>query len=156
MTTENPQHLDRIEKLAAVQTLADRAAVTDLPSRLTACLDDHRFEDLRAILTEGATGTTPGGAAEDREALIAMATRNHEEFGRLQHVLTNVLVDLEGDSASVRANVVGYFGYEAEPAPARVSNARYRMRAVRTEDGWRVSHLEIQQVFRDERGPVAA
>ncbi|HEU0170937.1 MAG TPA: nuclear transport factor 2 family protein [Acidimicrobiales bacterium] len=46
-------------------TLADREEITDVVSRLGACLDDGRFDDLRSLLAETtpvwASGTLPSG-----------------------------------------------------------------------------------------------
>ena len=73
--------------------LDDRFAITDLVYALGAALDEHRFDDLRDLFIENATVSTPGGAAQGRDAVIAQATRNHLKYARLQHSMTNVLVE---------------------------------------------------------------
>src|SRR5207249_1714606 len=84
-----------------IQALADRAEITDLFVNLGRCLDEHDFDGLKAVLTEDAVGTTPGGTQEGREALIAQARRNHEDYDRLTHQFTSVLVDVAGDTGSI-------------------------------------------------------
>jgi 3-phenylpropionate/cinnamic acid dioxygenase small subunit len=89
-----------------IQQLVDHNEITNLVYRLGAYLDDRRFDEMRSLFVEEATVRTPGGTAEGREALIAQAKRNHQPDEPTQHVITNVLVLLDGDHAKVRANLV--------------------------------------------------
>ncbi len=91
-----------------ISVIQDRFEITDLIYRLGACLDEHRFEDLRDLFIEDATASTPGGIAQGRDAVIAQATRNHLKYARLQHSMTNLLIDLNGDHASVRCQSPGH------------------------------------------------
>ena len=127
--------------------LQDRIEITDLINRLGACLDEHRFEDLQSLFIEDATAVTPGGTAQGRNAVIAQATRNHETYDHLHHVITNVLVDLDGDRAAVRANLVATFVREAGQPELRLG-AVYRFQAHRTRQGWQLSSLEVNPVWR--------
>jgi 3-phenylpropionate/cinnamic acid dioxygenase small subunit len=139
-----------------VQELADRAEITDLVHRLTRDLDEHDFDDLSALFTDDVAITTPGGTAAGPEAVVAQATRNHEEFTRLQHNASSILIDLDGDRAAVRSNLVGVFGYEANPHPVRVLGAVNTYEVVRTDGGWRIARLEVRSVWRAEHlVPVA-
>jgi len=129
--------------------MQDRVAIADLIYSLGACLDEHRFDDLRTLFTEDAIATTPGGTAQGRDALIAQATRNHQQYARLQHSMTNLLIDLNGDHASVRANLHVTFAGESGH-PELVLGAVYRFRAQREEDSWRLDGLEVTPVWRQE------
>lgn len=139
-----------------IQTLADRAEISDLFVKLGRCLDEHRFDDLRDLLTADAVGTTPGGTQNGRQALIDQARRNHEDYDRLTHQFTSVLVEVDGDTASIRAYVTGSFGHADNPRPERVLTGLYRNKAVRTADGWRISELTVDSRFRVEATPVEA
>ena len=131
-----------------IQTLADRAEITDLFVNLGRCLDDHDFDGLKDVFTDDVVGTTPGGTQEGRQALIDQARRNHESYERLAHQVTSMLVDVDGDAASVRAYVTGAFGHADSPEPVRVLVGQYRNKLVRTADGWRISELTVRPVFR--------
>jgi len=145
MTTQGKTiHLDRVGRL---ESLTDRQELQELVSRLAAALDEHRFDDLRALFLEDATVRTPGGEARGPAALVAQATRNHEDYDRLQHLVSGVVVDLDGDRAAVRANLVGIFGKSPENLPARVLGGLYRFGAARTEDGWRFASLDVRPVW---------
>lgn len=143
-----------IDSQQTLQRLYDRMDITDLVYRLGVCLDEGRFDDMRDLLVEDATVKTPGGAASGRSALIDQARRNHAPDQRFQHLTTNVLIDLDGDRAKVRANlVVNIATPEDAPAhhpapPPRASIGEvYGFELVRTPDGWRFSRVETTPLW---------
>jgi hypothetical protein len=97
---------------------------------------------------------TPGGEARGRDAVVAQARRNHGPDQPIQHVITNPVIELDGDRATVRANLVVHF---AEPladgrpllAPAIqfTLGEIYRFHVVRTPDGWRFARIETSPVW---------
>jgi hypothetical protein len=140
------------ELRAHIDELIARDEITTLVHRLGASLDEGRFDDMRAIFTADATAKTPGGVAEGIDALTAQASRNHAPDVRIQHVITDVLIDLDGDSASVRANlVVTFAGTPDGNAPATGTRLRvgevYRFTARRAPDGWRLASVESVMVW---------
>jgi hypothetical protein len=128
----------------SMQELVDRQAITDLISRLGLWLDEKRFDEARSVLTEDVTVTTPGGASEGVEAVAEQARRNHA-VDRTHHVITNVLVELEGDRATAGANLVATFA--DGPDSLRTHGERYRFEALRTAAGWRLSRVQVIPVW---------
>ena len=138
-----------------IQQLGDRQAIADLIARLGLMLDEKRFDEAASILAETVTVKTPGGAAQGREAVAAQARRNHTV--RTQHVITNLLIQLDGDRAQARANLVATFAPdpgsrlvingEEQPASYLTLGEVYRFGAVRTEDGWRLSRIETEPLW---------
>jgi SnoaL-like domain len=142
----------RLERQVA--ELADRNEIANLIYRLGASLDDRRFDEMRSLLVDAATVRTAGGMAEGREAVIAQARRNHPPDEPTQHVITNLLVELDGDRAKVRANLVVNLatrpcGDESPKAPPRkyTIHETYHFDVVRTSDGWRFSTVESKPVW---------
>ena len=142
---------------ATLQQLVDRNEIADLVHRLGVVLDDGHFDDLRSLLVEDATVRTPGGTAEGREAVIAQASRNHPPEQPIQHVITNIIVDLDGGRAQARANLVVYFGPLAgapdsavplAPPVEYMTGEVYRYELVRTSEGWRFSRIQTTPVWR--------
>jgi hypothetical protein len=143
---------------ATLQQLADRNEIAGVLHRLGVILDDGTFDDLPALLTDDVTVRTPGGAAEGREAAIAQARRNHAPEQPIQHVLSNLLVDLDGDRARVRANLVVHFGPPGGPAeddarfaaPVEYTTGQVvRYDLVRTSGAWRLAGIRTTPVWRD-------
>jgi SnoaL-like domain len=122
----------------------DRQDITDLISRLGRWLDDKDFGNARSVLTEDVTVSTPGGQAEGIDRVIAQASRNHQV--PTQHLITNVLVDLDGDGATATANLLVTFAGSV----LERQGERYSFGAARTVEGWRLSRIEVTPVWREE------
>ena len=126
--------------------LTDREAITDLVSELGLWLDEKRFEDARAVLAEDVTVDTPGGRSHGIDAVVEQARRTHEAHDT-HHVITNALVDVDGDRATVRANLTATFAARAD-TPSFVVGERYRFEAIRLPVGWRLSRIRVVPVWR--------
>ncbi|MFC4120333.1 nuclear transport factor 2 family protein [Nonomuraea zeae] len=135
----------------------DRGDLTQLIYRLYACMDEGRFTDLGSVFAETIAVRTPGGLAEGKEAVIAQAARNHSPVERVQHFVHNVLVDVEGDHAGVRADVIVTFSDGAAPEgrlapePRFTLSERFRYEAIRSPEGWRLSRVDGTPVWASER-----
>jgi hypothetical protein len=123
-------------------TLIDRLEIERTISTLGRCLDERDFEGLRDLFTENASVATPGGTATGHDALVDQARGRHSNDDGIQHVITNLLVDQDGDHAEVRANLLVSFAHAgpADPAPFLLGEV-YRFELRRTGDGWRISSL---------------
>jgi 3-phenylpropionate/cinnamic acid dioxygenase small subunit len=126
--------------------LTDREAIIDLVSELGLWLDENRFDDARSVLADEVTVDTPGGRSQGIDAVGEQARRNHEAHDT-HHVITNVLVDVEGDRATVRANLTATFAALADKS-SFVVGERYRFEAVRLPAGWRLSRIRVIPVWR--------
>lgn len=128
--------------------LADRQEITELIGRLGMVLDEMRLEELREVFTADAVGEFPSGTLRGVAELIEYGQRSNPAFDRLQHLVTNVLVAVDGDGATARANMVSYnVPRGAEPGSHFDLGARYRFRAVRRPAGWRLSRVALEQVW---------
>ncbi|MEJ3655911.1 nuclear transport factor 2 family protein [Actinomycetes bacterium KLBMP 9759] len=153
--------------MTSLQQLADRSAITDLVARLGRMLDSKNFDDAHSILAPDVTVRTPGGTAGGVDAVIAQARRNHTV--RTQHMISDVLVDLDGDRADVGANLLVTFVPDSEGPEARLTlddadvpdarltlGERYRFTAARGDDGWRLRSIEVDRVWSTQPVPARA
>jgi hypothetical protein len=63
-------------------------------------------------------------------------------------VITNVVIDLDGDRATVGANLItAFIGGSDGSGPLSQLGERHRFQAVGTSDGWRLSHVEARPVW---------
>ncbi|HYN93830.1 MAG TPA: nuclear transport factor 2 family protein [Pilimelia sp.] len=136
-----------------VRELADRVALGELVARLGRWLDDRDFDAAPAILTADAVADTPGGSARGRDRVVAQARANHHAGERTQHVFTDLLIDLAGDRAGIRANAALAFAPPDGPAD-RFMGTRYRFDATRTPDGWRLARIAVDPVWRAGAWPT--
>lgn len=139
----------RAESLS-LAALQDRAEISDLISRLCVCLDEHRADEMRSLFVENASVRTQTGNATGPDAVVGHAMRNHARFERLQHITTNLLIQLDGDRAGVRANmIVG--AVSTGVRPEFLSGSVYNYELTRTDEGWRFAGLSMRPVWRDEK-----
>lgn len=128
--------------------LVDRYAIADLVGRLGLWLDEKLSDDARSLFTDDATANTPGGVVRGLGSLVDQARRNHSAFERTQHAITTVLIDLDGDRATVQANLIATFVRRADMPGSHVAlGGRYRFEAVRAPEGWRFSWLDMNLVW---------
>ena len=131
-----------------LEQLLDRQDITDLVSGLGRCLDERDFEGLRDLFTDDADVTTPGGTATGHDALVEQARRRHSSDQGIQHVITNLLIDLDGDRATVRANLLVSFAKTGpDDAQPFLLGEVYRFELRRTADGWRFTRLGSTPVW---------
>jgi 3-phenylpropionate/cinnamic acid dioxygenase small subunit len=133
-------------ELERLKEVLDREAISDLIHRFCVVLDDQRFDDLQSVFAEDATITTPGGRAQGLDAIVAQATRNHTPELRTQHLVTDLVVDLDGERARARANYLAVFATgsgDPAPSPRFQIGSVYRFELVRTTGGWRLHTMEM-------------
>jgi hypothetical protein len=154
--------MERTMDTINTQELVDRTEIGDLVFRLGVVLDEGRFDEMPDLFVEDATARTPGGVATGREAVIAQAKKNHRPDQHIQHLVSNVLVDVDvdGDRAKVRANLVVHFAPSeptgADPAPhvQYILGEVYHLDAQRGADGWRLARVETIPVWMSGTRPA--
>ena len=136
-----------------LQELIDRSEITELVSRLGIWLDEKRWDEARSILTEDVTARTAGGSVAGLDRVAEQARRNHRV--PTHHVITNIVIDLDDDRATVKANLIATFvGGPDGSGPDSQLGERYRLEAVRTSEGWRLSGVEAMPVWSVSSAPL--
>ena len=120
---------------------ADRHALTDLAARLGRFLDQKRFGEVRTIFTEDASVATASGAVRGIDAIVEKARRIRPAGVFTQSFITNSLIDVDGDTATIVANLLAVFVGQPE-GRGRLVGERYHLTAARTPQGWRISRVE--------------
>ena len=161
-------HPDSVpQRLQHLQRLADRQAIGDLIMRLTLMLDDRRYDQAPAIFTDDVRVRTAAGSASGMAAVVEHARRNHTV--RTQHAVCGLLIDLQGDRATARANFINTFVPDSDQPGAQlvIGNTvqrrsrlmlgeRYHFEAVRTGFDWRLSSVEVTRVWSSHTVPAGA
>lgn len=135
-----------------VREVADRMAITDAVTRMGWCLDRRDWDGLKALFTERVrTDYTALWGGEPQEATVdeLLSTDKQGSWRKTmdglestQHLITNVLVELDGDSARATANVVGVHRLtNPHGSPLWTVGGTYDFRLVRTEKGWLIRSI---------------
>jgi hypothetical protein len=137
-------------------TFTDRAEITDLVNRYVITLDTHDElgcddEWYRTIFTEDVKLEFPIGGYDGVPGLAGFQTAARAKWDRTHHVGTNCVVNLDGDHATVRAQVLGTHVHlrdqGTEPLPHFTVGGYYDAEAVRTTGGWRFRRLALHVVW---------
>jgi hypothetical protein len=146
-----------------LQRLEDRQAIAQLVAQLGRMLDEKRFDEARSILADDIIVRTPGGESRGPDAVAAQAERTHTVS--TQHAISDVVIDLAGDRAQVRANLIATFAPDQPGAHLVVGGAEhpdsylslgevYRFEAVRTDAGWRLARIASDRVWSSHALPA--
>ena len=127
--------------------LADRLELERTVWSLGRCLDERDFDGLVRLFTADATVTT-AATARGRDAVIEQARRRHSQHDGIQHLITNLITDVDGDQATGRANLLVSFARSGpdDPAPLLIGEV-YRFAFQRTPQAWCISHLTATRTW---------
>jgi ketosteroid isomerase-like protein len=127
-----------------IRELADRADLADLVARHSLWIDESRYDETGRLFTDDVVVTSRRGEARGTEALIAAARSAHDQYPKTMHSKSNLLIEVDGDVASVRAHDLAV--YVLDDQTEAVAAAVHHYGARRTQDGWRFSHLDVTPV----------
>lgn len=127
-----------------LRELADRAELADLVARHSLWIDEGRYDRTTELFTDDVVVTTAGGEVRGVEALVEAARARHAAYAGTLHSKGNLVIELDGARASVRANDVAV--YLLDDATEALAAAIHRYGARRTERGWRFDRLEVTPV----------
>lgn len=127
-----------------IRELADRSELTDLVSRHSLWIDEQRYDESDRLFTEDVEVTSRRGTAQGLEALIALARKGHDDFAQTVHNKSNLVIEIDGDTATVRAHDLAV--YVLDDKQEAIAAAVHHYRARRTAEGWRFDRLEVNPV----------
>ena len=131
------------------QALADRIAAEDLLTRYATAVDRRDWEQYRSIFTADAEidYTSAGGIAGTVDEIVEFLSTSLEMFEMTQHLVSNINLEVNGDSATVTAMFNN---------PMRITGGDtwftggwYHHDLVRTPDGWRSRNLREESAWFD-------
>ncbi|WP_278265748.1 nuclear transport factor 2 family protein [Nocardia sp. AG03] len=128
---------------ALLDALADRAELTDLVARHSLWVDEG-CADTDRLFTEDIVVTSVRGQAHGIAALEALARKGHAAYARTLHSKSNLVIELAGDTATVRAHDLAVYVLDDETESIAAAIHRYRAR--RTPHGWRFDRLEVTPI----------
>ena len=127
-----------------LRELADRSELADLVSRHSLWIDEQRYDESDRLFTEDIVVKSLRGEAQGIEALVGLVRVGHDAYARTMHNKSNLVIELDGDTATVRAHDIAVFVLDDKTEAIAAGIHQYRAR--RTENGWRFDRLEISPV----------
>mgnify|MGYP006081902547 FL=1 len=132
-----------------LQALADRIAIGDLLTRYATAVDRRDWDGYRSVFTADAVidYTSAGGIAGNLEEVVEFLSTTLELFEMTQHLISNVDMAVDGNSATVTAmfnNPMRLPGGETW-----FTGGWYHHDLVRTDEGWRSRRLSEESAWFD-------
>ena len=142
---------------SAVEQLADRLEIESVIIAYAWALDTKQFDRLDDVFTPDASldYTTSGGVKGEYPEVKAWLSSILPHFPVYQHLISNVEVAIDGDTATSRAALYNPMGHDK--AGKRVFfyvGAEYHDQWVRTDAGWRITNRFEQTVWMDGELPA--
>jgi len=137
--------------------LRDRAAIEDLIATLGIYLGQERADDLGDVFAEDVVAQFPGGEPfQGLDRLKRDASHDLPQYAGSQHVIANAIVELDGDEASARANLIATHATDVRDRTQHWElGGRYDLGLRRTPYGWRIARLTLTAVWLGGERPGA-
>src|ERR1051326_8128505 len=127
--------------------LEEKDAIREVMAEYCFHLDEGRFDEMAALFTADGTWETAFGSATGAVAVAALARRIREKAGpnrpRGVHLVTNIVIALDGDRARVRSNWTVV--QNGPNGPGIGSGGAYADEMVKEEGRWRFRHRKIDR-----------
>ena len=130
--------------------LEDKDAIRDVLAEYCFALDNGRFDEMAALFTPDGTWDTAFGKATGRSNIVALVksirAKVPEPHPRAIHHVTNIIITLAGDRATVRST---WTTVQNDPAGPKIgSGGSYADDMVRTAEGWRFQTRKIDRFIK--------
>ena len=139
----------------SLQQISDRIAIDDLLIRYTVAIDTKDWELLDTVYTPDAKidYTTSGGIKGEYPEVRTWLAKALAPFTMTQHLISNSVVQIDGDTATARTMVFNPMGTEDGKGGLKLFyvGAWYDDKLVRSEDGWRIAERFEEKAFFDTR-----
>jgi 3-phenylpropionate/cinnamic acid dioxygenase small subunit len=136
------------------EEVADRIEINDLLVRYTVAIDEKDWDLLDTVYTPDAKidYTTSGGIKGEYPEVREWLAKALAIFPMTQHLISNSVVDLAGDTATARTMVFNPMGIDKEGGGHKLFfvGAWYEDELVRTDDGWRIATRFERKAFMEK------
>lgn len=140
-------------KTRSLEEISDRMEIDELLVRYTVAIDEKDWELLDTVYTPDAKidYTQSGGIKGAYPEVRAWLAKALAGFCMTQHLISNSVVELDGDTARARTMVFNPMGSDDGKGGLRIFyvGAWYVDKLVRTPEGWRIAERFEEKAFID-------
>jgi uncharacterized protein (TIGR02246 family) len=127
--------------------MSDKEEIRELLARYCFALDADEFEAMAALFTPDGVWETAFGTGTGRAGIVAQARSIAKgDRPRRVHLTTNIVIELDGDTATARSNWVLF--QNTPNGPAIGSGGAYFDRLVKVDGAWFFRHRTIDRFIR--------
>jgi 3-phenylpropionate/cinnamic acid dioxygenase small subunit len=125
--------------------LQDRTEITEVLFRYGSSLDERDWDRLQTCFVDDVVSVLAGAAPIEGYAALEEAVRTAlSVYDATHHLIGNAEVELDGDRARLRANLLANHVLEAGNF---VVGGVYREEMIRTDHGWRITHHQLDAIW---------
>ena len=144
-----------------LKEIIEKTQITDLPIRYFAAVDDKsiNMEIVKATFTSDAKIIRPDGSEmAGQENILEGHKKSFARFKATHHVITNFLVDINNNTATLRSNMIANHLWADNEDNSSLNNKYFladgvlSARAIKVDDQWRISELKNNVVWRTGDG----
>ena len=140
-----------------LQRLVDQQEIADLCVRYTSALDTRDWLALERCFTADPVFVHPGGRLQGFPAILARTSEALSPLDATQHLLGNVVVTVDGDTATATSYFQAQHVRAGTPGgDTYLIAGSYADALVRTPEGWRIDERVQAYVWRDGNRAVVA
>jgi 3-phenylpropionate/cinnamic acid dioxygenase small subunit len=127
--------------------MTDKDEIRELLARYCFALDEERFDDMAALFVPDGVWETAFGTGTGRAGIAAQARSiSRPDRPRRVHLTTNIVIDLNGDQASVRSNWLLF--QNGENGPEIGSGGGYYDTVAKVDGTWFFRHRRIDRFIK--------
>jgi hypothetical protein len=141
--------------------IIERIQIADLLTRYFAAVDDKRIDMhiITATFTSEAKIIRPDGSEMvGRENILDGHTKSFARFKATHHVITNFIVDIDNNRATLRSNIIAnHIWADNEDNPSLnnkyfLADGVFSAKAIKVDGQWRIRELSNNVVWRTGDG----
>jgi hypothetical protein len=147
--------------MEALNDIIERTQISDLLIRYFAAVDDKdiNLKIVQATFTIDAKIIRPDGTAiVGQENILDSHIKSFARFKATHHVITNFIVDINNDMATLRSNIIANHLWADNEDNPYLNNKHFladgvlSAKAMKVDNHWRISELKNYVVWRTGEG----
>jgi hypothetical protein len=138
---------------AHLQGLVDRLDIQDTLTTYASSIDDGDFDTVRTVFADDATALydKDSGLLTGGDEIVVWLKAATADLDWQHHMISVYGVEIDGDEATALIYLLSHQTVRGVPDQTRMMTSKYRNRLRRVEGRWRISALDLQVGWYEQR-----